>query len=54
MSQTEVQGNIVIKTKPITTYLLLLSRIEPVEVTNKYDATQLKNAVDDEIARVRE
>lgn len=26
---------------------------EPVEVTNVYDATQLKNAVDDELARVQ-
>jgi hypothetical protein len=26
--------------------------LPPVELANKYDATQLKNAVDDEIARV--
>jgi hypothetical protein len=32
---------------------MYLDFLEPVEVTNKYDAVQLKNAVDDEIARVR-
>lgn len=25
---------------------------EPVQVTNKYDSTQLKNAIDDEVRRV--
>lgn len=28
-------------------------KLAPVELTNKYDGTQLKNAVDDEISRVR-
>lgn len=40
------------RVKP-TFYLKATAVTEPVEVTNVYDATQLKNAVDDELARVQ-
>lgn len=33
-------------------YLNLETTNEPVQVSNKYDCTQIKNAVDDELSRV--
>lgn len=32
--------------------LILETTSEPVQVSNKYDHTQIKNAVDDELSRV--